>query len=118
MPPLPFLNQLIREAASEVFGEDAISRVSSKAVADSYGDDMLSVNIVFAGTRSHDLVLGKMSDARAAIHRILQHYGEERFAMIDYDAEGGWERKRRTRPAAETKPSQGGKVGRGARTSG
>ena len=52
MPPLPFLNQLIREAASEVFGEDAISRVSSKAAADSYGDDMLRVSIVFTGVRS------------------------------------------------------------------
>lgn len=118
MPPLPFLNQLIREAASEVFGEDAISRVSSKAVADSYGDDMLSVNIVFTGTRSHDFVRDKMMDARAAIRRILQHYGEERFAMIDYDAEGGWEREHRKRPTAETKLSRGGKVGRGARTSG
>ena len=101
VPPLPFLNQLIREAASEVFGEDAISRVSSKEMADSYGDDMLSVNIVLTGTRSHNLVREKMFDARAAIDRILQHYGEERFAMIDYDAEGGWERKRRSRPAAE-----------------
>ena len=87
-------------------------------MADSYGDDMLKVNIVFTGTRSHDLVLEKMHDARAATDRILQHYGEERFAMIDYDAEGGWERKRQKRPAAETKPSCGGKVGRGARTSG
>ena len=86
-------------------------------MADSYGDDMLSVNIVLTGTRSHNLVREKMFDARAAIDRILQHYGEERFATIDYDAEGGWERKRRKRPTAETKPSRGGKVGRGARTS-
>ncbi|WP_343893491.1 hypothetical protein [Craurococcus roseus] len=118
MPPLPFLNQLIREAASEVFGEGAISRVSSKEVADSYGDDVLSVCIVFTGVRSHDFVQGKMMDASAAIRRILQHYGEERFATVDYDAEGGWERKRRKRPTAETKPSRGGKVGRGARTPG
>ena len=117
MPPLPFLNQLIREAASEVFGQDAISRVSSKAVADSYGDDMLRVGIVFTGVRSHDLVLEKMSEASAAIHRILQHYGEERLATIDYEAEGGWERKRRRPPTAETKPNRG-KAGRGVPTSG
>ena len=118
MPPLPFVNQLVREAASDVFGEHAISRVSSKLVADSYGDDMLSVSIVFTGVRSHDFLRDKMMDARAAIDRILQHYGEERFVLVDYDAEGGWERKRRKRATAETKTGRGGKVPRGAPTSG
>lgn len=88
MLPLEDINRIAKEAASAVYGPAAISRVWSKPVADSYGDDALSVNIVFArgqyeGTRRPGAALA----ALGGINRSLRDHGEERFAILSYATE-------------------------------
>ncbi len=82
------INRIVKEAASAVYGPAAISRVSSKPVADSYGDDALSVSIVFArGQYDNAKRRGSALDALSRIDRSLQEHGEERFPILSYATE-------------------------------
>ena len=88
MPPLEDINRIAKEAASAVYGPAAISRVWSKPVADSDGEDALSVNIVIArgqyeGTRRP----GAASEALSRIDSSLRDHGEERFPILSYATE-------------------------------
>jgi hypothetical protein len=88
MLALPEIDRIVKEAASAVYGPHAISRVWSKPVADSYGDDALSVNIVFArgqyeGTRRPGAAL----EALGSITSSLRDHGEERFPILSYATE-------------------------------
>jgi hypothetical protein len=82
------INRIVKEAASAVYGPAAISRVSSKPVADSYGDDALSVSIVFArGQYEGTKRPGVASEALSRIDSSLQAHGEERFPILSYATE-------------------------------
>lgn len=88
MLPLEEINRIAKEAASAVYGPAAISRVWSKPVADSYGDDALSVNIVIArgqyeGTKRPGAALA----ALGSITGSLRDHGEERFPILSYATE-------------------------------
>ena len=88
MLALEDINRIVKEAASAVYGPAAISRVSSKPVANSYGDDALSVSIVFArGQYQGTKRPGSALKALSRIDRSLQEHGEERFPILSYATE-------------------------------
>ena len=94
MLALPEIDRIVKEVASAVYGPAAISRVWSKPVADSYGDDALSVNIVFArGQYECTKRPGAALDALGSITGSLRDHGEERFPILSYATEEESERE-------------------------
>ena len=87
MLALPEIDRVVHEAVSAVYGPGTVSRVSSKPIADPYGDDALSVNIVFAKGRSDHIDGRAAVDALVNIQQSLQKRGEDRFAIVDYVTE-------------------------------
>ena len=81
------IDRIVKEAASAVYGPAAISRVSSKPVADSCGDDALSVSIVFARGQYEGAKGVSALAALSKIDRSLQEHGEERFPILSYATE-------------------------------
>lgn len=78
------IDRIVKEAASAAYRPAVISRVSSRPVADSYGDDALSVLIVFAKGQSDSIDFDAALDALVDIQRSLREHGEERFAIVHY----------------------------------
>lgn len=87
MLALPDIDRVVHEAASAVYGQGTISRVSSKPIADPYGDDALGVSIVFARGQFDKIDPDAALDALHNIQRSLRKVGEDRFAVVDYATE-------------------------------